>query len=74
MPKMISIIAHQYAGVELNPFDVFDVDEEPYVKTLIDIGRAKLYVEEEREKQEEQNVVLLKKPKTNRKLKLHTVQ
>jgi hypothetical protein len=41
MPRMISKVAHIYAGRTLSAGDPFDADQE-YVGTLIAIGRAEL--------------------------------
>jgi len=41
MPRMISKVAHIYAGRTLSAGDPFDADQE-YVATLIAIGRAEL--------------------------------
>jgi hypothetical protein len=41
MPRMISKVAHIYAGRTLSAGDPFDADQE-YVETLIAIGRAEL--------------------------------
>ena len=41
MPDMISKIAHNYAGRDLNPGDRFTADAE-YVAVLVTLGRAEL--------------------------------
>jgi len=46
MTKMISTQAHRYAGVDLDKFETFDVEDERYVETLISLGRAEVFEEE----------------------------
>ncbi len=41
MPKMISIVAHIYAGRNLSAGDSFEADQ-AYVGTLLALGRAEL--------------------------------
>jgi hypothetical protein len=41
MPKMISKVAHIYAGRNLSPGDPFEADQE-FVGTLVALGRAEI--------------------------------